>query len=230
MTDTTHLGDIVVVGVRRKKNIDIPGIDEQVEVSPEAGEPGGSSGGWTQEEIDAENKRQEDCAAKGAGAQIKAKADSNDKEYLSHVYKAGDTTAYHAARGGTGIGLTEQQFTNARTEFGIQPWDIRGIVHNHPASYYCDGIEQDGAPFSQTWADRQTGFNQFPSEPDWANAQKMVESYQYPSDLTLYIVGCDGVTRGFHYSEMSTLRPLVQKDNAENGPVPALRPTPPADC
>lgn len=224
---TTNPGDVVVVGVRRKKNFDIPNIDEEVQVDPD-GEYNGGSGGWTQQEIDEENKRQENCAATGAGEKITAKSDSNCKEYLSHVYKAGDTTAYHAPRGGTGIGLSEGQFASARTEFNIQPWDIRGIVHNHPASYYCDGIEYKDAPFSQDWANRQTAFNQYPSENDWANAQLMVETYQYPSDLTLYIVGCDGVTRGFHYSEMAALRPLVQELNMLNGTVPSLQP--PADC
>lgn len=230
MTDTTTLPEVVVVGVRPKKNLDIPNIPQMEELEPETGEPGGGGGGLTQEEVDAENKRQEDCAAKGAGEQIKAKPDSNSKEYLSHVYKAGDTTAYHAPRGGTGIGLTDTQFANARTEFGIQPWDIRGIVHNHPADYYCDGIEQDGLPRTDAWADRQNSFNQFPSEADWANVQTMVETHQYPSDITLYIVGCDGVTRSFHYSEMAALRPLVQRENMLNGPKPPLRPTPAAEC
>lgn len=226
MSEAADLGTIVVVGVRKKPSE--PPMEEMDTVSEDPANSGG--GVVSQQDADQENKRQEDCAAKAVGEKIKAKLDSHEKEYFSHVFTNGDTTAYHPPRGGTGVGLSRQQFDSARTEFGISPWNVRGIVHNHPASYYCDGVEYNNAPFSQAWADRQIAFNQYPSEADWQNAQELVSSGNYSSDLTLYIVGCDGVTRGFHYSEMQNLRPLVTDNNMLNGTPPALRAASAPDC
>lgn len=217
----TNPGDIVVVGKRRKFQND-NNYDQQDEVSenPDGGASGGS-GGMTISEILEENQRQIDCAAEMAGNALKASPESNKKEWFSHVFKDGsDNTAYHAPRGGTGPGIHPDTFTAARNEFGVSSWNVMAIIHNHPADEYCKGDPNDPA-----WKTRQIGFNQYPSENDWRYAERLNNP-----DLMLYIVGCDGVTRGFKYSDMATLRPLVDENYMRVAPVPALIPPVPSPC
>lgn len=225
MTDATDLGEIVVVGKRRKFQ-DYNGYDQQDEVPENPGDTGsGGSGGWTIDEILAENQRQKDCAAEMAGGALKGSPDSNKNEWFSHIFKDGaDNTVYHAPRGGTGPGIASSTFTAARNEFGISSWNVLAIVHNHPAEEYCNGDPGDGS-YDAAWQTRQTGFNQFPSENDWAYADTLGNP-----DLTLYVVGCDGVTRGFRYSDQWLLRPLVQPAHMQSAPVPPLAPPPPSPC
>lgn len=229
MSDATQVGDVVVVG-RRRKYRDDNSYDEQVEVPEDPGSGGGGGGGWdgggySMEDILAENQRQMDCAAEMAGEELKASPDSNSKEWFSHIFKdSQNNTAYHAPRGGTGSGIAPSTFTAARNEFGISPWNVLAIVHNHPADDYCNGDPGDGS-FDAAWQTRQIAFNQYPSENDWVYANTLNNP-----DLTLYIVGCDGVTRGFKFADQATLRPLVDPNTMPTAPVPPLAAPAPSAC
>ncbi len=222
MTDVTELEEIVVTGRRARPTFDLP--DEMEVIDPDPNAPGGGGGGgFTQEEADAENRRQEDCAAGAAGGAIMDKPNSDETEWFSHIAEKDGNTVYHPPRGGTGVTIPTAAFAAALTEFGIAPQDVRGIVHNHPSRRYCDGIEEEGDEFDQSWHDRQIAFNQYPSVGDWTYATSLGNP-----NLRLYIVGCDGLTRGYDFSEKDILLPLVQRDNMLDGPVPALRPPLPA--
>ncbi|MGZ9103073.1 MAG: hypothetical protein ACXW3Y_09295 [Rhodoplanes sp.] len=103
---------------------------------------------------------------------------------------------------------------------------MSGIVHNHPAAEYCNDLDS-------AWNARQQAFNQYPSVGDWAYADDIIAAQgDNFNDLTLYIVGCDGVTRGFQYSDKAALRPLADPTYQANSPtIPATIPgVNPTDC
>ncbi len=223
---TSEVDPIVVVG-KRKRVGDKPyfGPDGGSGGVVDGGGWGGGSAGMTQGQVDLENKRQMDCAANKAAEAIKAKPNSNKNEWFSHVFKdANDNTAYHAPRGGAGAEIPVATFDAARAEFGIASSNVLAIIHNHPADEYCNGDIGNGT-IDPAWKARQIAFNQFPSDNDWGYAASLNNP-----DLTLYVVGCDGLTRSFKFAEMSTLRPLVDPLTMPTAPIPPLRAKVPPSC
>ncbi len=86
MTDPTppsELDEVIVIGKRAKRNTEIP--PEEMEEVPEDGDSGGTSGGMTQAEVDAENERQKKCAAAEFKTQMQDIPTKNSKESFSYV-------------------------------------------------------------------------------------------------------------------------------------------------
>lgn len=229
MTDPTTLPDVIVVGTRLNFIPPQGGGGEVGEDAPEIGDDPGTS--LSEAEVEEFNDRQTDCAASKGKDKIQAKPNSNSVEWFTHIFGVAGQTAVHEPRGGTGTGITDQQFSDARSEFGITGQALFGIVHNHPSDFYCSGGVAYGDPYSSTHQQREVGFNQYPSEDDWAYAQTLVTSHNVPADqLRLYIVGCDGGMRMYRYSDMAIYRPLMNPSNVETGPVPPLGAVVPPSC
>ena len=213
MTDTANLGDIVVVGVRRKKNTDVPNYDEEVTVNPDTGEPGGG-GGFSDLEIDAENARQRDCAGAGYHQALQGISTRNSKEHFSFVLNRGGNTSYTTPAPGTGDVITGADRAAVMQQHNIQYSEIEGFAHNHPSGPYCN---QPGMSLQER--SQAVDINSYPSLGDWSYADGIVaQNPSIASTFTLYVTGCDNVLRSFPYTNRDYFRQQVQRANPPRPP------------
>lgn len=182
--------------------------DQQNEVG-EGPEDGGSSP--TQEEVDAENERQKECAAQKFKLELDTKTDKDEKEYFSYTWDQAGQTTTHPIRGGSSAVIQTPDRTAARSEFGISNSDVLAFNHNHPADVYC--------PDSGLTGQDQLRANAYPSESDWAFAHDAVLNRGVPSTLTLYISDCEGNVRGFDYSDMQRWKDAKTRNDRPPMPI-----------
>ena len=170
----------------------------------EVGEGNEGPSGPTQEEVDAENERQKQCAAQKFATELGQKSERNSKEFFSFTWTENGQTLTHDIRGGAGATISAADRNAARNEFGIAFPDVLGFNHNHPNNVYCGsgGLQGQDELYE----------NQFPSEPDWNWATTAVDEFHVPaSTFTLFVTDCEGVTRAFPYSEKDAFKDAVER-------------------
>jgi hypothetical protein len=220
MTEPTTLPPITVIGQRPIfGTLMVPisrgegGVHQQ-EVTMEDGTSGG--GGWavaTPEEVEAEEKRQKDCAAKKYNDRLQSKGDKNSKEYFSLTFVRNGEIVTTDLRGGAAAIITGVEIQAAMTEFGITASDLIAYNHNHPSSIYCNS--SDG--YTRYLQDTT---NAYPSDNDW-NAATLLLNPSLNPDFSMYVSGCNGALREFSYSGREAFR---QSRNATATPPPAVQP------
>ncbi|MEY4554967.1 MAG: hypothetical protein RL093_86 [Pseudomonadota bacterium] len=220
MTDPTppsELDEVIVIGKRAKRNTEIP--PEEMEEVPEDGDSGGTSGGMTQAEVDAENERQKKCAAAEFKTQMQDIPTKNSKESFSYVLNRDGNTVITPPVAATGSVITPAERGAVITAYSIQPSEILGFVHNHPRNVYCDSDDL-------TVRSAQIALNAYPSANDLDSAESFLDLNPSidPSTFSLFVLGCDNIMREFPFSQMALWRQKVAQPN------PVKPPEMEADC
>lgn len=197
MTEPTTLPGVTVIGQRPIFGIMIvptkgeDGGVHQQEVSPD-GDGGDGGRPATQAEVEAEEKRQKDCAAEKFRKRLQEKSDRNSKEYFSFTFVRNGEIVTSDLQGGAGATITGAEISAAMSQLGITSSDLLGFNHNHPSGVYCND------PQSYTRYMQEIG-NAYPSAPDWNAATNLLNPDQ-DGAFSMYVTGCDGVQREFPYS------------------------------
>lgn len=215
---TSEVDPIVVVGKRKR-------VGDKPYFGPDGGGGGagdgggwdGGSGGMTQEQADAENLRQEQCAAKDFHSRLQSMSTRNSKESFSFILNRGGNTLVTPPATAGGVKITEVDINPVLSGYGINMARVVGFVHNHPRNYYCSGP-------GLTEKSAQEDLNAYPSENDWEAAKKFVELGADPDKFRMYIVGCDNVLREFPYSNKAHYLSQIQRSRPTR-PAPVA-----ADC
>ncbi len=213
MNDVTEVEPIIVIGKRPKKDTSL-NFEHQEEVDPadgsgtgsSPGDGGGSSPGMTDEEIAAENKRQERCAAQEFKNRLQSIGSRNSKESFSFILNRGEETLITPPATANGPRINQNDINPILSRYGINMSWVVGFAHNHPRSEYCPG-----PGVSQTSA--QQDLNAYPSDNDWSAADTFVSHGADPNAFTLYIVGCDNILREFAYADRAHYKAQIQKAN-----------------
>jgi len=98
----------------------------------------------------------------------------------------GSTVAEVGQFAQAGLGITQDMLNG----------EILGFIHNHPDIGYNSSEDRD---------------NRNPSAGDWGAYHQLISNHVAASDLSIYILGPDGVLREFHASDES-------RHTAENNP------------
>lgn len=206
----TQLTDVIVIGTRA-----VPG-------APRGGGPGGGGSVpetpirtidldappiepesvWNEEDAEAENRRQTDCAAKKYNEKVAALGNrGKEVEHFSVTWKKNGETVTSGVREATGrhgdlpVGsaVSSTDFNQLSNEYGGIPLsEISGFNHSHAAEIYCNG--------SGYQLHRQREDNQRPSTNDWNFADALTDG-NLDHGLILYIRDCEGVVRAFPYKD-----------------------------
>ncbi len=209
--DVTELDEIVVIGTRPQPGIPHWPVEEQQEVDPNP-DPGGGGGGlWTQPEVDAENERQKQCAAKKFADGLSEEDDKDNKEFFSFSWILNGQTVTHAIRGGAGVTITQNDLNPALSQFGINASQIVGFNHNHPSNHYCASGGLQGQD--------EIRRNSYPSDNDWALADQLVNLGADPNVLSLFVVGCDDQMREFRYRDRADAKRAADRLDPPPPPV-----------
>lgn len=226
----SQLTDVIVIGTRA-----VPG-------APRGGGPGGGGSVpetpirtidldappidpesvWTEETAEAENERQNNCAAHRFAEKTKAKGDrSKEVEHFSLTWKKDGNTVSSEPREDTGryqdlpIGsaVTSSDFNRLAADYAVSPDSITAFNHSHAADTYCNG--------SGLMLVNQQNDNRYPSARDAVFANALIEADVSPAGLTLYVTDCEGNTRGFPYRQDGNYRsqalpPVITSDACES--------------
>lgn len=189
-----------------------PGVEQD-----EVGDNPGGGGGLTQEEADAENKRQEERAAKKFKTQLQAEWGRRDREFFTFTWIRDGLTRTHEIRPGLRDRIPFDRFLDAAADFGFSLSEITALNHSYPSNVYCDGEGEN--LFNQTRS------SHYSSQNDLDAATYLVNNYQVnPDTLALYIADCSGAIRGFRYSDREAWT------NARNNRLPPPAEIDPTGC
>lgn len=179
----------------------------------EVGEGNDGPSGPTQEEVDAENERQKECAAKQYKTQLdtEKRFSKDKKEFFTFTWTRNGQTTTHPIREGSGARIQTADLNAALSEFSINASNITGFNHNHPADEYCNG--------SGDLLRSQEIENGYPSVNDWVFADALVGAGANPDELTLFIADCDGVLRGFPYSQKIEFQEMFDRKQPPPPPI-----------
>jgi hypothetical protein len=177
---------------------------------------------WTEEDAEAENRRQTDCAAKRYGEKVRNLGSRADEvEHFSVTWKRDGDTVTSGVREATGrhddlpVGsaVSSTDFNRLSNDYGGIPLSaISGFNHSHAAEIYCNGSDY------QLY--RQLEYNQRPSINDWDFADRLTGG-NIDHGLILYIRDCEGIIRAFPYKD---------KIGFKNGSIPTPLPISPDGC
>ena len=98
------------------------------------------------------------------------------------------------------------------------PPGAEGVIHNHPLYEYDEVADEFRITTTVSQAE-----NRYPSDNDWATLELMYQSNKGDNDNfdpSLYIVGPDGVTREFSYSDKAKFQALTTTDRMNGVSLP----------
>ena len=193
---------------------------------------GGGGGGWDSNQDGHENGGTSDGSLASFHQEFVFDGVCSDAvavEVLDDIYTAGKSSGYEFAitivnnSDGTFGAYQDSIFTNYANSYVNFPaprdGSVTGFVHNHAWS-----TDTSIDPFINQRS-------QYPSGPDWEQADKVVAEggTSDPDNLSIYIIDVDGVIREFRYTDKAFYQSLTnqQKYDKVGLPVP-LQPCPSA--
>lgn len=226
MPDEHTVSEVIVIGTRKRPSsgFDTPRETDDQPTNENGGESGGE-GTVTWEQAKAEDGRLKECAAQTFETRLEQEQEfaRDQREFFSFGFNKGGTVTTHPPRGGAGAVIQPSDRAQARADFGFSRSDVMSFNHNHPERVYCDAdrrTDRDGY-------NDQLLANGYPSLADWAAADEMVgplngEPGANASTFTLFVTGCNGVTRAFPYSEKAR---FIADMQARRDPPDPIAPT-----
>lgn len=140
-----------------------------------------------------------DSIAEIAAGHIMSQPDWNEREYGYIIYRDADGD-FRTGPMEIGQTVDENGGQYASAVLSITPdmrnGEILGFIHNHPTDGYNNEEDLD---------------NRNPSASDWDAFHELKNNFGAVDDLSMYILGPDGVLREFHASDES-------RHTAENNP------------
>lgn len=194
-------------------------LDEMETLDPGEGPPppptggggGGGTGGMTQAEADAENERQQQCAAEEFKRRLQDFGTKNSKESFSYILNRDGQTQLTTPI--TAAGSVIMPAERGAVLSGISPNEISGFVHNHPRDVDCNSDDL-------SLRSAQIASNAYPSSNDLDSAEAFVGLNPGidQSTYSLLVVGCDNILREFAYSRLAEWRQKASQTNPVKPP------------